>query len=146
MGLRPKDRYCCQQCRWRWIGKQPARKARRKITFAKWNKENFDHRRNYQLNYTYGIDQEWYENKLAEQDGGCAICGKTPEEEGRSLSVDHDHKTGEIFGILCTVCNKILVGHIREPSAFQRAADYLAKGTGLFVPPKSKKKRKRKRK
>lgn len=101
------------------------------------------------LKYTYGITQEKYEELLAQQEGGCAICGKTPEEEGRNLSVDHDHVTGEIFGILCTHCNKFLVGHLREPSAFERAAEYLKQGTGLFVPPdkvKPKRRRRKKRK
>ena len=98
------------------------------------------------LLFNYGINQEQYEEMLAEQGGSCAICGKTPEEEGRNLAVDHDHKTGEIFGILCSLCNKILVGRIREPAAFKRAAEYLEKGTGLFVPPKPKKRKRRARK
>ena len=98
------------------------------------------------LKYTYGITQEQYEELLAEQGGCCAICGKTPEEEGRNLSVDHDHETGEIYGILCTVCNKILVGHIREPEAFKRAFEYLQGGTGLFVPENKKKPKKPRRK
>lgn len=96
------------------------------------------------LRFNYGISQEQYEELLAKQEGCCAICGKTPEEEGRNLAVDHDHSTGEIFGILCSVCNKILVGRIRAPTAFQRAAEYLKSGTGLFVPPKKKRKKRKK--
>lgn len=48
---------------------------------------------------------------LLEQQGGvCAICGKAekvkmPDGKPRALAVDHDHKTGEIRGLLCFRCN-----------------------------------------
>ena len=145
-GLRPSDKFCSSACRWRWRDKQPHRKQQKKESNLIWRSWNFDYRRDYMLRYTYGITQEQYEELLAKQGGGCAICGKTPEEEGRNLAVDHDHKTGEIFGILCTHCNKFLVGHLREPLAFARAADYLRQGTGWFVPSrKERRKRRRKR-
>lgn len=146
MGLRPGDKFCSSNCRWRNRDKQPFRREQKKQNHAKWRSWNFDKRRNYMLQYTYGITQEQYEEILAEQGGCCAICGKTPDEEGKNLAVDHDHKTMEIYGILCTMCNKRLVGNIREPSAFERAAEYLRMGTGLFVPAKKKKRKPRVRK
>lgn len=139
--LRPVDKYCSSACRWKARDKQDWRIAEKKIQNVKWRSWNFDYRRDYMLRYAYGIDQQKYEELLAAQGGCCAICGKTPEEEGRNLAVDHDHKTGEIFGILCAMCNKILVGKIRHPTAFERAAKYLEKGTGLFVPEKKKRKK-----
>lgn len=142
-GYRASDKFCCTSCRWRNRDKQPKRKEQKKIQNKAWRSWNFDYRRDYMLKYNYGISQEQYEELLAVQGGGCAICGKTPEEETKNLAVDHDHKTGEIFGILCISCNKHLVGNIREPSAFERAAEYLKEGTGLFVPVRPKK-RKRK--
>lgn len=142
-GLRPGDKFCSSRCRWSNRDKQPHRIEQKKDQNKKWRSWNFDYRRDYMLRYTYGITQEQYEDMLASQGGGCFICGKTPEEEGRNLAVDHDHKTGEIFGILCAGCNKVLVGRIREPSAYERAAEYLRGGTGLFVP---KRKRPMKRK
>jgi hypothetical protein len=142
--LRPSDKFCSNSCRWRWRDKQPERRERKKQTHKEWRSWNFDRRRDYMLRYTYGISQEKYEELLAAQGGCCAICGKTPEEEGRNLAVDHDHKTGEIFGILCTYCNKFLVGRLREPAAFAAVSEYLKQGLGLFVPPKPKKRRKRK--
>jgi hypothetical protein len=42
---------------------------------------------------------------------------------------------------LCHFCNRRLIGRHRNPELFRNAAEYLSKGTGLFVP---KKKRKRK--
>lgn len=134
MALRPGDKFCTSACRWRNRDKQPDRIRAKAAVNKQWRSWNFDYRRDYMLRFNYGITQEQFEEMLAEQGGGCAICGKTPEEEGRNLAVDHDHKTGEIYGILCSVCNKVLVGHIREPAAFDRAAAYLREGTGRFVP------------
>jgi hypothetical protein len=50
----------------------------------------------------YGISTEEYENLLKIQDGKCAICSK---EDWRKLSVDHNHETGKIRGLLCMNCN-----------------------------------------
>lgn len=43
----------------------------------------------------------------------------------RRLSVDHDHITGQVRGLLCRPCNTIL-GHARDAIRFfERAIDYL---------------------
>lgn len=48
---------------------------------------------------TYGLTVEEYEAKLLEQSNGCAICGRPA---GRlHLSVDHNHTTGQVRGLLC---------------------------------------------
>lgn len=54
----------------------------------------------------YGISLEQYNTLIKEQRGGCAICGKAKESDGRKLSIDHDHKTGMVRGVLCYSCNK----------------------------------------
>src|SRR5437899_4206973 len=53
-----------------------------------------------------GIPQEEYDERLAAQGGGCAICGNAPKT--RRLHVDHDHKTGKVRGLLCHRCNRRL--------------------------------------
>jgi hypothetical protein len=59
-----------------------------------------------QLNLNYGITLADYDKMLAEQGGGCAVCGKEPN--GTRLHVDHNHKTGAIRGLLCNGCNVAL--------------------------------------
>lgn len=53
---------------------------------------------------TYGITGEQYWALYEAQGGRCAICrwasGKT-----KRLAVDHDHKTGQVLGLLCGRCN-----------------------------------------
>ena len=103
----------------------------------------YQKRRNAYLLRTYGIDLGRYNEILEKQGGGCKICAKTPEEEGKALAVDHDHKTGEVRGILCSYCNKYGVGRFRDPDYVQRIADYLRGPFPGEIAPKKKKKRKR---
>jgi hypothetical protein len=53
----------------------------------------------------YGITAAEYYSILSDQGGGCAICGKSPEQNGQRLAVDHDHDTKHVRGILCSNCN-----------------------------------------
>lgn len=59
------------------------------------------------LKNTYGITTEEYDRMLAEQGGSCAICDREPKK--RRLSVDHDHSTGKVRGLLCTPCRSSIV-------------------------------------
>lgn len=66
------------------------------------------------LKSKYGLTEQEYMKIHEEQDGRCKICGE-PETSKRSLwlSVDHDHETGRIRGLLCRSCNTAL-GHAKE--------------------------------
>lgn len=104
--------------------------------------------REYNLKRYYGLTIDQYNEILSSQGGGCAICGKTPEQEKRNLAVDHDHKNLSIRGLLCGWCNRHFIGHHRDPDLFKKAGEYLSTATGLFVPtsaPKRQRSRKRKR-
>ena len=46
-----------------------------------------------------------YQKLFDAQNGCCAICGKHQSELKKTLSVDHNHKTGVIRGLLCNTCN-----------------------------------------
>jgi Recombination endonuclease VII len=73
----------------------------------------------------YGITREDYWDLYRAQGGHCAICLRATGKSKR-LTVDHDHKTGLVRGLLCATCNTIL-GHFRDdPAAGQRIIDYLA--------------------
>ena len=86
--------------------------------------------RNDNLRSKYGIGQEEYDQLLASQGGACAICGTTKtsyHKSGReiSLTVDHNHATGEIRGLLCGSCNRGL-GDFRDSiDSLAKAINYL---------------------
>lgn len=76
------------------------------------------------LRQKYGLTVDDYDRMLAEQAGGCAICGRAPRED-ISLHVDHDEATGAIRALLCFSCNNLL-GDVRDDASLLRAAaDYL---------------------
>jgi hypothetical protein len=67
-------------------------------------------RREYWLQSHYGIGNADYENMLKEQNGKCKICKSVdPKRKGQIyFSVDHDHKTGKVRGLLCVTCNTLV--------------------------------------
>jgi hypothetical protein len=72
----------------------------------------------------YGLAAGEYAALKTAQGGTCAICQRA-RGTTKNLAVDHNHKTGEVRGLLCDRCNQLL-GHLRdEPAALQRAIDYL---------------------
>lgn len=75
---------------------------------------------------TYGLGDGDYDAVYESQGGRCAICQRATGAT-RKLSVDHDHKTLLVRGLLCRPCNNLL-GHARDdPEFFTRAKDYLEK-------------------
>lgn len=72
---------------------------------------------------TYGLTIEQYDELLARQGGGCAICGVGPGD--KSLHVDHDHSTGTVRGILCSRCNRGIGNFGDDPDRLVQAAYYL---------------------
>lgn len=99
--------------------------------------------RNSYLLRAYGITEAQYNQILKKQKGSCYVCERTPEELGKNLCVDHNHKTGEIRGLLCLYCNHRLVGRHTDPDLLQKVVDYLRQGTGFIVPKKKPKRKKR---
>jgi hypothetical protein len=75
---------------------------------------------------TYGLEKGEYAQLYTFQGGLCALCRRATGAS-RRLSVDHDHATGAVRGLLCRPCNTLL-GHARDAIAFfQRCINYLAK-------------------
>lgn len=70
----------------------------------------------------YGITHDEYVTLLDAQGGVCAICGNNESgRDPRQMSVDHDHKTGAIRGLLCNRCNPML-GYARDDIGVLQAA------------------------
>ena len=82
------------------------------VTWRKDNPEKYAvHLRRSLLKRKYGLlTLSDYGRMLAEQGGTCAICGAGPDSERNhrftSLAVDHDHETGQVRGLLCSMCNR----------------------------------------
>ena len=79
--------------------------------------------------HKYGVTAAEYEARLRAQAGVCAIC-RRPERlvrKGRPmpLCVDHDHRTGEVRGLLCHGCNFLLGLAAENPRHLEAALAYL---------------------
>lgn len=92
-------------------------------TTTKWKKLMGNSIRSQRVNKLkrYGLTLERYDEILAGQGGGCAICGKRPGAEGchpnqQFLAVDHNHVTNQVRGLLCSNCNH-MIGKSKESIA-----------------------------
>ena len=84
-------------------------------------------RRSYQLRYNFGITSVQFAALLEWQQNRCAVCGSNDPRYGRkaSFSVDHDHETGAIRGLLCMGCNTAIGLFHDDPEVMRSAARYL---------------------
>ena len=72
----------------------------------------------------YNLTVQEYEQMYQAQNGLCAVCGN-PQVTGKQLSVDHDHVTGLVRGLLCVRCN-YGIGYFQENISFlENAIAYL---------------------
>lgn len=53
-----------------------------------------------------------YDRLLADQEYCCKICEVHQDQYKQNLHVDHDHISLEVRGLLCTVCNRYVIGGI----------------------------------
>ena len=96
----------------------------------------------YYLKYAYGMNLKQYNELLKKQNDVCAICGEA-ESHGRPttrtkiqrLAVDHDDKTGQIRGLLCSQCNRHLLGSLKDKdgiAVLKNAIKYLQKAVKQY--------------
>lgn len=83
-------------------------------------------KKGYQLKSTRGITRQEYEALLSLQNGRCAICGGEQNSGKTYLSVDHNHDTGRIRGLLCVTCNSGLGMFRDDPVLLASAIQYLS--------------------
>lgn len=112
-----------------------ARRVQKFQNLEKWDKQQL----NSKLRREFGITADDFYTLLKGQRGVCALCGKSERvtykkeiQEGvfvetpKRLSVDHDHETGKIRGLLCFDCNKRLYSNNSEGlNWIKSAAKYL---------------------
>lgn len=72
-----------------------------------------EYSRKHSLKKNHGLSLDQYDAMWLEQIGVCAICHKAEKRQQLAwrkdeLSVDHDHKTGKIRGLLCRDCNRAI--------------------------------------
>jgi hypothetical protein len=80
----------------------------------------------------HGLGAETYRAMVEDNNDRCVICSE-PESIRENLSVDHDHVTGMIRGLLCHSCN-VGLGHFRDnPELLRAAADYMERYLGLYA-------------
>lgn len=94
------------------------------------SKEYKQSARKSRLKRKYGITLHKYDTMLKEQKGVCAICGKKETKKDRygnikRLQVDHDHKTGQVRGLLCFSCNSFIGQAYDNTDILKAAIKYL---------------------
>lgn len=93
-----------------------------------WRKRNPERTKavwmSWKLRRCYGLTPDEYKAMLKEQKYKCAICKKPFDVP----TIDHDHITHKIRGILCGMCN-VAIAHFRDNAeAMRRGAVYVTKG------------------
>ena len=87
----------------------------------------------------YGLAEGQFTEILEAQNYRCPLCNNDLRDRlkhlgngrGKYPQVDHDHKTGQIRGILCPKCNTALGFFNDDADLLQRATDYVIKGGNL---------------
>lgn len=109
-----------------WGEKAQERSKKRKEYFNNYRRSNALRR--------YGLSEEGYNLLLEKQNHRCAVCGKKESAKSynakngaQRLSIDHDHKTGKVRGLVCFSCNRGM-GYLKDSiDLLQQAIKYLSR-------------------
>lgn len=85
------------------------------------------------LKTSYGLTPETFEAMLAAQRGRCAVCGGS-DPKHTNWSVDHDHVTGQVRGILCSRCNTGIGQLQDDPDIIKKAWRYIQSHRQMVLP------------
>lgn len=111
---RPRCKHCMTKDAQRWNKQNP---EKHKAIYRRCN-----HASN--LKKRFGLTVPEFDALAQQSDGTCGICHR-PETRNRRLSLDHNHRTGEIRGFLCSRCNLLLGNGGDNPDLLEAAATYL---------------------
>lgn len=78
------------------------------IRQKKWYKKNKKKVQAYILKRRYNLTIEQYNELYIIQQGRCQICGEHQSNLAIALSVDHNHNSKQVRGLLCQQCNTAL--------------------------------------
>lgn len=127
---------CCTAKARAWYAKKVAtdptfreRQNKKAVEHSRLNPNVARKKKDCNLRRKYGISIEEYEAIHKSQNDLCKICG-LPETRGQgaikgALSVDHDHTTGKVRGLLCKGCNIALGEFKHDPVLMLKAVEYL---------------------
>lgn len=73
--------------------------------------------RQYWPQYTEEGAREQRQKLFEAQQGKCGLCQKHESTFKHKLNVDHNHKTGQVRGLLCYRCNKYVIGRLDYATA-----------------------------
>lgn len=76
---------------------------------------------------SYGLTLEEHEALMLDQGGKCWIC--QGDNGLKALCIDHDHKTNNVRGLLCNLCNRAIGLLKDDPELIDKAAAYIRKGS-----------------
>ena len=79
----------------------------------------------FKLKKDYGLTELEYNNILLKQNNCCAICGIEVNKLNRRPSIDHNHTTNKVRGILCLSCNHLLGNAKENINILLSAIEYL---------------------
>lgn len=92
-----------------------------------WRLKNPDRQRRYRIKANYGLVQDDFNAMLDKQENRCAVCKSTDYGKGRNnWCIDHDHKTGEVRGLVCFYCNLLFGNCDDNPTILMNAIIYLS--------------------
>lgn len=114
---------------WRWMSEKSYRVD--PVGYNRMRRQHGNLARDKAFRRQYGISFVEYQAMLEQQHGVCACCGQaeTKIQNGavRMLSVDHDHATGAVRGLLCAACNQGIGYFYDDADKLRAAIAYLEK-------------------
>lgn len=112
---------CSKECRAKWLSISPNGIKTRFKKGDNAGKQN--HKWKGGSLAKYGLCRTAYDEIFKVQHGVCAVCGKPPSKI--KLSIDHDHTTGGVRGLLCFRCNFGMGWFQSDVGRLQKLIEYI---------------------
>ena len=122
-GYQTYCRECHNSMQRKKYNSDPEAKLKRQTREQRRNSKKPLAKKDAELKRLYGIGIEDYLELIDKQNNVCKICKKECKTKSR-LSVDHDHKTKKIRGLLCNRCNRAIGMFEDDPKLLREAARY----------------------